>query len=532
MKNITKTFYLPFESFSSDYIVLPHLLVARWTSYGYDFQNIHPLKTNDDYDDFVSWWLKNQDSTKLYKKEILNYFIINYHTNEINSKENNLLVTTLMLLIWRTRPDLQSAFVDIHGNDKKAFWTWWYDHGIEEYNLKSVVSNKEKHKNSFIEENLAEEMIDAETRVALIGHPTGVFGLGEDARLIYESLKLLGIKVDLYSASDHLHNSETSRNGVYTLNEYKNIYSLNIFCLPAFDMIGILFDHGSDIFEGTINLGIWQWELSEFPKEAILSIELVDYIYSISDFSSKSISKITDKVIGTLPLPVLEPSFIKKERKYFDLPQDHFLYIFSFDANSFINRKNPLGIIEAFQRAFPSKADVGCVIKVMNSKSNDIWNECVRRSICDSRIHIIDKVLNRSEFLALIDVCDVIVSLHRAEGFGRLMAEGFLLGKTSIASNYSGNLDYMNEENSYLVQGDIIPMFESDYLFSEGKEWFQPSINDASAKMIEVYEEQELAAIKSKTGKKLIQNNYSVFKTSNVLKEFINCLHDKKTNRS
>lgn len=521
MKNITKTFYLPNESFSSDYIVLPHLLVARWTSYGYDFQNIHPLKTNNDYDNFVSWWLKNQDSTKLYKKEILNYFIINYHTNEINGKENNVLVTTLMLLIWRTRPDLQAVFCDIHGNDKEAFWTWWYDYGVDEYDLKPDLSKKEKYKNSFIEEKLAEKLMDAEIRIALIGHPTGVFGLGEDARLIYESLKLIGIQVDLYSASDHLHSNEISRNGIYTLNEYENIYSFNVFCLPAFDMIGILFDHGTAIFEGAKNIGIWQWELSEFPKEAILSVELVDHIYSISDFSSKSISKLTDKVIGTLPLPVLEPIFFKEERKYFNLPQDHFLYIFSFDANSFINRKNPLSVIEAFQRAFPSKADVGCVIKVMNSKSNDIWNECLRRSICDSRIHIIDEVLNRSEFLALIDVCDVIVSLHRAEGFGRLMAEGFLLGKTSIASNYSGNLDYMNVENSYLVQGDIIPMFESDYLFSEGKEWFQPSINDAATKMIEVYENQELAFEKSKVGKLFIQNNYSTSNTSDVLKKLI-----------
>ena len=51
----------------------------------------------------------------------------------------------------------------------------------------------------------------------------------------------------------------------------------------------------------------------------------------------------------------------------------------------------------------------------------------------------------------LIARSDCYVSLHRAEGFGYTMAEAMLAGKPVIATGYSGNLEFMNDDNSFLV---------------------------------------------------------------------------------
>ena len=56
----------------------------------------------------------------------------------------------------------------------------------------------------------------------------------------------------------------------------------------------------------------------------------------------------------------------------------------------------------------------------------------------------------------MIASCDCYVSLHRSEGFGLTMAEAMYFGRPVIATGYSGNLDFMTEENSYLVPHTLV----------------------------------------------------------------------------
>ena len=56
------------------------------------------------------------------------------------------------------------------------------------------------------------------------------------------------------------------------------------------------------------------------------------------------------------------------------------------------------------------------------------------------------KVYSFDDVLALMEACDVYVSLHRSEGLGLAMAEAMLMGKPVVATGYSGNTEFMNEE--------------------------------------------------------------------------------------
>jgi hypothetical protein len=67
-----------------------------------------------------------------------------------------------------------------------------------------------------------------------------------------------------------------------------------------------------------------------------------------------------------------------------------------------------------------------------------------------------------------------------------------------IATNYSGSLAFLNEDNSYLVGYEMssVPSGTGPYL--EGAAWADPDIEEAAATMREVYLNRDEAAAKGK----------------------------------
>ena len=258
---------------------------------------------------------------------------------------------------------------------------------------------------------------------------------------------------------------------------------INIYCMPPFDTMALVHDVGLGAFDAKYKIGFWQWELSSFPVEAESVFELVDEVWTISEFIAKSIRGATSKPVKVIPLPFENPISSGANRNHFGIPENAYAYYFAFDGASFISRKNPLGTIDAFQRAFPEKGDsrVCLVIKTMGMKDDSLWRECLRRSMIDPRIIILNKVYSRDELYSLMCSIDCFVSLHRAEGFGRLIAEAIVAEKQVIASKYSGSMDFLNEENAYLVDGVEIKLLPGDYHFYKRSEWFEPDIDCAAA---------------------------------------------------
>jgi hypothetical protein len=82
------------------------------------------------------------------------------------------------------------------------------------------------------------------------------------------------------------------------------------------------------------------------------------------------------------------------------------------------------------------------------------------------------------------------VSLHRSEGFGLTMAEAMYLGKPVIATAYSGNLDFMTDENSYLVDYELVPIGADAAPYPPGGEWAEPDVEHAARLMRRVFEDQ------------------------------------------
>jgi glycosyltransferase involved in cell wall biosynthesis len=198
-----------------------------------------------------------------------------------------------------------------------------------------------------------------------------------------------------------------------------------------------------------------------------------------------------------MPLAVDFPEPNGVRREAFGLPEDRFLFLFFFDFTSYVHRKNPHAVIQAFLQAFPDSSDsrIGLVIKMNGMGLRPKEYHTFLQSIDgeDPRIILMDRVLTDRETKSLIKLCDCFLSLHRSEGFGRGLAEAMYLGKPVIATGYSGNLDFTNEHNSCLVDYRLIPVRDHEYPFASGQKWADPDIEHAVWFMKRVVNEPQYA---------------------------------------
>jgi glycosyltransferase involved in cell wall biosynthesis len=136
---------------------------------------------------------------------------------------------------------------------------------------------------------------------------------------------------------------------------------------------------------------------------------------------------------------------------------------------------------------------VGLVLKTMNTKPNNPeWQAFLKECQTDKRIQLITETLDRPEVLGLINACDAYVSLHRAEGFGRTLAEAMLLGKPVVATGYSGNIDFMHPDCSASVTFKLKHLEINDYQWLDIEDpavWADPDAQQAAIKMREVAKE-------------------------------------------
>jgi len=268
-----------------------------------------------------------------------------------------------------------------------------------------------------------------------------------------------------------------------TKQKSKYIYECNIFVgnpdmlLPALISFPILPLHRNK------NIGFFFWELEKIPHEWLRLKHWLDEIWVQSDFVLKIFKKMSIPV-HKIPF-VLDLKINKKfNKKYFKLPQKPFIFLFTFDYRSFYARKNPEAIVLAFKKAFGNRDDVCLVIKSTNASSDPTNARQLKSAIGQSlNIQLQDQFLDRVEQLSLINLCDAYVSLHKSEGLGLGMAEAMALGKPVIATNYSGNLEFMNNKNSCLVAYTKTPVEKHSYIYSNDQVWAEPDINLAAQLM-------------------------------------------------
>ncbi|MQA31946.1 MAG: glycosyltransferase, partial [Luteitalea sp.] len=276
-------------------------------------------------------------------------------------------------------------------------------------------------------------------------------------------------------------------------------HDINIVCVNADRTPLFVADAGREFLQGRHTVGLWFWELEQFPDVMHHGFDYVDEVWAASDFVAEAIRAVGRRPVYTVPLPVPIPQYSPGvTRESLGIPAS-FLFLFMFDFFSVMERKNPMGVIRAFERAFQPGEGPTLVLKTINgdSRLNDL-EKLREAAVHRPDVLILDGYYSAEQKNALLGLCNCYVSLHRSEGLGLTMAEAMGLGKPVIATGYSGNLHFMTPDNSYMVDYARVHVGAECDPYPAHCFWAEPDLDQAARLMRRVYEAQDEAALKGR----------------------------------
>ena len=390
------------------------------------------------------------------------------------------------------------------------------------------VHDEDADASSVLSSHLNSEVSDTKARSSSNGHAgfgvnaLGLFesekGMGEAARSTIRALEAVDIPHVLNNFVDEMSaNNDTSRRLFTQTNPYHfNLLHINADTTLAFG------PRNRDYFHKRYNIGYWNWELSWFPEEWSESFDYYDEVWVPSTFTRQSVASRTALPVHCVPYSIQVPRLLPAAaaRQQWGLPQDAFLFLFAYDFHSFFARKNPLATLEAFRLAFGDQRDVHLVLKsVHGSDAPRELEQVVAALRGHSQIHLVDRVVSRSEMSNLMQACDAYVSLHRSEGFGLLMAEAMAMGKPVIATDYSANRDYLTAENGLPVRYQMVEIERDHGPYRKGAWWAEPDVSHAAELMRRLVDDPELGPHLGQLARRDIEINYSPERVGGLIME-------------
>jgi glycosyltransferase involved in cell wall biosynthesis len=302
--------------------------------------------------------------------------------------------------------------------------------------------------------------------INLFGPLSGNMGLGVAARNWLRFLLAAGIEVHAVDVPDRSGRSGHGREllpRTYGVDEPAP-HGVNLFCMNPWSFRMFAAEgHRAVEIEGRLNAVIPYWELPRIPDDWKPGLAMMDLIVAPTRFVEAALrAGEPDAEIVYLPQPFETGGGIARDRTAWGVAEDRFLVVAGFELASDVERKNPWALFEAFERAFPDDERARLILKLNNGRIWERFEEPLRRlhERCanDPRIRLLDTVLPYGDVLSLYASADVYVSLHRAEGLGLGMLEAMSVGTPVVGTGWSGNLDYMTPENSFLVDYTMVPV--------------------------------------------------------------------------
>ncbi len=333
-----------------------------------------------------------------------------------------------------------------------------------------------------------------DVRVTLVGHPFAPHGMGEHLRGAFRALRSAGVDAHvrdvygMYGPTSYESASDLRPHLVARLDS-----DVAIFVLNGDEREKAFQKLGNEINGAGYRIVYPAWELARYPDCWARELEHYDEVWAASRFSMDAFAKNVHVPVHHLPLPCHPILTRQLSRRYFEISETSYTFVFFFDLTSFIERKNPFSLLSAFAKLRNARpfADVQLVIKANNKHADPaaFSRFCAAVEPFGRHARIIDRVLTHNEVKSLVTVGDAFVSMHRSEGFGFGLAEAMYFGKPVVATAYSGNVDYMTPDTTHLVPYTPVPVREGQYPHGVGQVWAEPDVDVAAARMIELVDD-------------------------------------------
>jgi hypothetical protein len=432
-------------------------------------------------------------------------------------------ITRYLLEAYRGRSDLQAAFPDLDAPEGAEFVAWSWEHGRREL-LPSLLPPLPTDERRPAAGHLG---------VNVIGYLGETLGLAEAARMYIEGLTAANVPVSTTAVIPDLPVEEAHRSITrYGSNAYDDRRAeiepaFNLACVNADALADLVTARGREFLAGRPTIGQWGWETDVLPPSWTRAFELVDEVWVYSRFVAENLGRVLP-----VPVVVVPPAVIVPDVTGVELPpwarSDRFTFLFMLDMFSTERRKNALGLVTAFTRAFSPGEGPRLLLKTINARFRaKAYDELRARAGGHPDVEVVDEFVGGDQRSALLARADCYVSLHRSEGFGLPLAEAMALGTPVIATGYSGNLDFTTPFNSYLVDWAPTKVGPGNEIYPDLGNWAEPDLDHAAALMRHVRAHQEEAAERATRARREVHEWYAPETVGAIARARLQEFHDR-----
>jgi glycosyltransferase involved in cell wall biosynthesis len=433
-------------------------------------------------------------------------------------------LSRLHMAIWRARPDLRAGYRQLDGPDGAGFAGWLSVHGAEQEGL---VADLLPPVPEVAYRDADPHVQEAKPRwgVNVAGFFTSELGVGEAARLLVAGLDAQ--EIPALPIQGHLIPPSRQEISFSYVEPDRAAYPINILCINGDGVSVFAREAGRSFFEDRYSIALWWWEAGEPPASWKAAYEFVDEVWVASQHVYDLLAPTSPVPVVRIRLPLTEPRVAQRTRSQLGLPDDGFLFVCMHDYHSVAARKNPVAVIEAYRRAFPDPSAARLAVKSINAGTEPAEHaRVVLAAEGRDDIRLIDEYVSDSEKDAMIAAADCFVSLHRSEGFGIPLAEAMLLGKPVIATRYGGSLEFMTEQNSYLVDWTPVPVGEGAYPYAPQATWADPDLDHAATLMRHVLESPDAARERGARARRELQERHSPAAAGAIIGQRLSIIRD------
>jgi glycosyltransferase involved in cell wall biosynthesis len=317
--------------------------------------------------------------------------------------------------------------------------------------------------------------------IIVVGPLRAASGLGEGARVCHDALKKAGLPVYGIDLSRALLNDVSYNHFIFEDGRHI-IGSGTLFLHVGGPFVPLALLHlGRKLVKDKRIVAHWVWELPEMPAEWRLGIPFVHEIWAPSRFAAKAIGTIAgNNPVHVLPHPLDPPAGWPQTPPTDD--ERPFTVLVILNIASSFERKNPCAAIKSFRRAFGDDANARLIVKHVNAFAYPPAINLMNEAAGDApNIMFVSDRLDAAGVDALYAQADVVLSLHRAEGFGLVVAEGMLRGIPVVATDWSGNTDFLTPETGMPVDYILIPAHDPQDTYEHpGISWAEANIEHAA----------------------------------------------------
>ena len=316
--------------------------------------------------------------------------------------------------------------------------------------------------------------------IKIVGYFAGSHGIAASARLAARAFEALGAPVERIDVTDarldwdgRLTAPVAAAAWIFHLNPPELLAALA--CLGPRQLVGPRY-------------GYWAWELPRAPRRWLRDAAMVDEVWAPSRYTADALAGAASPV-RVVPHPLFVEDFAAITPA---TRRAVFQGVSVFDFNSSLARKNPAGAIAAWSRAFGQDGGCELTLKTQNGAAFPQALAALRAS-APANVRIVDEVWPYADVQALIAGADVLVSLHRAEGFGLTPAEAMALGTPVLATAWSGVLDFLDESCGMLIPFSQRPVADPQGIYRD-QAWAEPDLDAAARALARLRAEPDLRA--------------------------------------